>query len=153
MATKKEEVRISGLSATKAQREAELKRVTKISGFAVGYHALLAEIDLDALKRRNDRWEEEHGSMTQEERMMDELERMGAYVAAGKAAGHIAIHVHAAHECGATPQEIYRRILRASGWGGSAECYQTGLEAWRMIFMPDFPTVFRIVELTSDSLQ
>ncbi len=27
-----------------------------------------------------------------------------------------------------------------------------GLEAWRMVFLPDFPTVFRIVELTSDSV-
>ena len=53
---------------TKEEKQAELERVTKISGFCVGAHALLAEIDPDALKARNDRWEEEHGKMTREER-------------------------------------------------------------------------------------
>jgi hypothetical protein len=138
---------------TEEEKQAELQRVTKISGFCVGYHALLAEIDLPALKARNDRWEAEHGKMTREERMQEELERMMVYVGAGKAAGHIAIHVHAAHECGASKEEIYQRIVKAAQWGGAPEAYQTGLEAWRMVFMPDFPTVFRIVELTSDSLR
>ena len=47
---------------TEEEKQRELKRVTEISGFAVGYHALLAEIDPDALKVRNDRWEAEHDS-------------------------------------------------------------------------------------------
>ena len=53
---------------TEREKQAEKERVTKISGFRVGYHDLLAEIDLPALKARNDRWEAEHQHMTREER-------------------------------------------------------------------------------------
>ncbi len=53
---------------TEREKQAEKERVTKISGFRVGYHDLLAEIDLPALKARNDRWEAEHQPMTREER-------------------------------------------------------------------------------------
>lgn len=90
--------------------------------------------------------------MSREERMREELDRMMVYVGAGKVAHHIAIHIHAAHQCGATKEDIYQRIKKAAAWGGAPEAGQTGLEAWRMVFMPDFPPVARIVELTSDSL-
>jgi hypothetical protein len=79
---------------TEREKQAEKERVTKISGFRVGYHDLLAEIDLPALQARNDRWEAEHQHMTREERKQDELYRMVAYIGGGKAAGHIAIHIH-----------------------------------------------------------
>ena len=137
---------------TEAEKQAEKERVTRISGFRVSAHDVLAEVDLDALKARNEQWEAEHGKMTREERMEDELQRAMVYVGAGKAPDHIAIHVHMAHECGASKEHLYERIVKASQWGGAAEAYQTGLEAWRMVFLPDFPTVFRIVELTSDSV-
>ncbi len=97
---------------TEREKQAEKERVTKISGFRVGYHDLLAEIDLPALKARNDRWEAEHQHMTREERKQDELYRMVAYIGGGKAAGHIAIHIHAAHACGATKEEIYQLIKK-----------------------------------------
>ena len=137
---------------TEAEKQAEKERVTRISGFRVSAHDVLAEVDFDALKARNEQWEAEHGKMTREERMEDELQRAMVYVGAGKAPDHIAIHVHMAHECGASKEHLYERIVKASQWGGAAEAYQTGLEAWRMVFLPDFPTVFRIVELTSDSV-
>ena len=139
------------LMPTEREKQAEKERVTKISGFRVGYHDLLAEIDLPALKARNDRWEAEHQHMTREERKQDELYRMVAYIGGGKAAGHIAIHIHAAHACGATKEEIYQLIKKVAPWASGPESYQTALEAWRLVFMPDFPTVFRIVELTEDS--
>ncbi len=138
---------------TKEEKQAELQRVTKISGFCVGAHAVLAEMDPDALKARNDRWEEVHGKMTREERMREELDRMMVYVGSGKVAHHIAIHIHAAHQCGATKEEIYERIKKAAQWGGAPKSGLTGLEARRMVFVPDFPTVSRIVELTRDSLR
>jgi hypothetical protein len=40
---------------TEREKQAEKERVTRISGFRVGYHDFLAEVDLEALKRRNDR--------------------------------------------------------------------------------------------------
>ncbi len=138
---------------TEEEKQAEKERVTRISGFRVAAHDLVGEIDPDALKARNDRWEEQHGKMTREERMREELDRMMVYVGSGKVAHHIAIHIHAAHECGATKEDIYARIKKAAQWGGAPEAGQTGLEAWRMVFMPDFPPVARIVELTSDSLR
>jgi hypothetical protein len=39
---------------TEQEKRAEKERVTRISGFRVGMHDFLAEVDPDALKRRND---------------------------------------------------------------------------------------------------
>jgi len=39
---------------TEREKQTEKERVTRISGFRVGYHDFLAEVDLDALKKRND---------------------------------------------------------------------------------------------------
>ena len=145
------------MAMTDEEKRAEIERVTKISGFRVMAHELLAEFDQQLgtsfLKARNDTWEKEHGTMTRQERMEEELQRAMCYVASpGKAPEHIAIHIHMAHQCGASKEHLYERIVKAAQWGGAAEAYQTGLEAWRMVFLPDFPTVFRIVELTSDSV-
>jgi hypothetical protein len=60
---------------TEEEKQAEKERVTKISGFRVAAQDLLAEIDPDALKARNDRWEAKHGKMTRQERMEEELQR------------------------------------------------------------------------------
>jgi hypothetical protein len=101
---------------TEEEKQAEKERVTKISGFRVAAHDLLAEIDPDALKARNDRWEEEHGKMTRQQRMDEELQRAMVYVGAGKAPAHIAIHIHMAHECGATKEYLLNRMLKAAQW-------------------------------------
>src|SRR5918996_2046207 len=139
---------------TEEEKQAEKERVTRISGFRVAAHDLLAEIDPDALKARNGRWEAEHGKMTRQQRMEEELQRAMVYVGAGKAPAHIAIHTHMAHECGATKEYLLNRMLKAAQWGGAAEGNQTALEVWRIVFRPDLPSVFptRIVELTSDSV-
>lgn len=137
---------------TEEEKQAELKRVTEISGFCVGGHALLAEVDPDALKARNDQWEKQHGKMSREERMQHELTRALVYIGSGKAAHHAAIHIHMAHECGATKEHIWYWLNKAAQWGGAPECSHNAREAYRIVFMPDFPTVYRIVELTSDSV-
>jgi hypothetical protein len=144
---------------TDEQKRAEIERVTKISGFRVTAHELFAEIDqkygTSFLKARNDRWEEEHSKMTRQERLDEELQRAMCYVSSpGKAPEHIAIHIHIAHQCGASPMYLLDRLMKAAQWGGNPEGGQTALEAWRRVFMPDFPSVFptRIAELTSDSI-
>jgi hypothetical protein len=55
MSTNQGKLRVSGFDATDEQREAEKERVTKISGFRVAAHDFMAEVDLPALKARNDR--------------------------------------------------------------------------------------------------
>ena len=139
---------------TEEEKQAEKDRVTRISGFRVTAHDVLAEVDFDGLKARNEQWEAEHGHMTREERMEDELQRAMVYVGAGKAPAHIAIHVHMAHECGASKEYLLERLKKASQWGGAPETNQGALEAWRIVFRPDLPSVSptKIVELTSDSV-
>jgi alkylhydroperoxidase/carboxymuconolactone decarboxylase family protein YurZ len=110
----------------------------------------LAEVDLEALKRRNDRWEAEHRQPSRLDRKTEELIRIAAYVALRNPPHHIQIHVHSAHKAGATPEEIYQVIDRAGGWAGGA-ARQNGMEAWRLVFRPDLPTIERVVELTEDS--
>ena len=135
---------------TERDKQAEKERVTKISGFRVGYHDFLAEVDLEALKQRNDRWEAEHRHQSRLDRKTEELIRIAAYVAMRNPPHHIQIHVHSAHKAGATPEEIYQVIDNASGWAGGAS-RQNGMEAWRLVFRPDLPTIERVVELTDDS--
>jgi alkylhydroperoxidase/carboxymuconolactone decarboxylase family protein YurZ len=137
---------------TEREKQAEKQRVTRISGFRVAYHDFLAEVDLDALKKRNDRWEADHRGQSLLDRKIEELTRIAAYVAMKNPAHHIQIHVHAAHEAGATPEEIYKVIDDAGGWAGGA-ARQNGMEAWRLVFRPDLPTINAVVELTSDSFE
>src|SRR5262245_44915649 len=100
-------VTIRGLPMpTEREKQAEKERVTRISGFRVGYHDFLAEVDLEALKRRNDRWEAEHRHQSLLDRKTEELIRIAAYVAMRNPPHHIQIHVHSAHKAGATPEEI-----------------------------------------------
>jgi len=87
------------MAMTDEEKRAEIERVTKISGFRVMAHELLAEIDQQLgtsfLKARNDTWEKEHGTMTCQERMEEELQRaMCSGASPGKAPEHIAIHIH-----------------------------------------------------------
>lgn len=113
-------------------------------------HDFLAEVDFDALKRRNDQWEAEHGAQSLEERKREELLSLSAYAAAKASVPHMQIHVHSAHQAGATPQEIYEVINDIGGWSGG-DARQNAMEAWRLVCRPDIPTIFRVVELTDDS--
>jgi hypothetical protein len=78
--------------ATEQEKQAEKERVTRISGFRVGAHDFLAEVDFDALKARNDRWETEHRHLTRQERKHEELRRIAGYVAMRNPVYHIQIH-------------------------------------------------------------
>ncbi len=135
---------------TESEKQAERERVTKISGFRVGMHDFLSEVDLDALKARNDHWEADHRNQSLLDRKTEELIRIAAYVAMRNPVYHIQIHVHSAHEAGATPEEIFEVIRSAGGWAGGT-AVQNGMETWRLVFRPDLPTIFRVSELTSDS--
>ena len=137
---------------TEREKQAELERVTKISGFRFGIHDFWAEVAPDVLKDRNDRWEAAHNAQSLLDRKTEELIRLAVYVAMRNPAPHIQIHVHAAHEAGATPEQIMEVINLAGRWanGGAGP---NGLEAWRLVFRPDLPTIMRVVELTRDSFE
>jgi hypothetical protein len=78
--------------------------------------------------------------------------RIAAYVAIGNLPHHIQSRAHSAHKAGATLEEIYQVIDRVGGWAGGAS-RQIGMEAWRLVFRPDLPTIERVVELTDDSFE
>ena len=130
----------------------EKDRVTSISGFRVGYHDVLAEVDLEALKQRNDRWEAEHRHHSLLDRKTEELIRIAAYVAMRNPPHPIQIHVHSAHQAGATPEEMYH-VIDSVGGGAGGAARQNGMEAWRRVFRPDLPPIDHVVELTDDSFE
>lgn len=138
--------------ATEQEKQAELDRVTEISGFQFGIHRLMADMDLEVLKDRNDRWEKVHGGQSLVDRKNEELMRMAVYIAARATPEHISIHIHSAHEAGATSEEIMEVINRTGSWIG-AVAKGAGLEAWRQIFLPNTPPINRVVALTSDSFE
>lgn len=86
------------------------------------------------------------------DRKTTELVRIAAYVAMRNPVYHIQIHVHSAHKAGATPEEIYEVIDNVGGWAGGA-ARLNGMEAWRLVFRPDIPSIARVVELSDDSFQ
>ena len=59
---------------------------------------------------------------------------------------HLQIHMHAAHQAGATPEESMEVLDLVGGWTGSVNKAKS-LEAWRATFRPDIPTIDRVVEL------
>ena len=61
---------------TESEKQAEKDRVTRISGFRVGFHDFLSEVDLAALKKRNDGWESEHSHQSLLDRKIEDLTRI-----------------------------------------------------------------------------
>lgn len=142
---------VNGPSATdenRDEKEAELERTTRLRGFRYGIHDFQAEVDLPALKRRNDRVEREytHPETSHLDRKTKELLIIATNVAQGDLVSHLMIHFHAAHKAGATPEEMLEMLFFLQPWMNLAR-HATGLEAWRAMFRPDIPTIDRVVEL------
>ena len=129
-----------------AEKEAELERVTRLRGFRYGLHDFYAEYDLDALKAVNDHVESTYINTTTLDRKTKELAILTACVAEKDLVSHMQIHMHAAHQAGASPEEILEVLQLISSWVGSVARIK-GLEAWRATFRPDIPTIDRVVEL------
>ncbi len=127
-------------------KESELERVTRLRGFRYGLHDFYAEYDLDALKAVNDHVESTYINTTNLDRKTKELAIMVACVAQQDLVSHMQIHMHAAHQAGASPEEIMAVLDLVGGWIGSVAKIK-GLEAWRATFRPDIPTIDRVVEL------
>ena len=128
------------------EKEAELERVTRLRGFRYGLHDFLAALDLNALKEVNDHVESTYVNESLLDRKTKELLIMVACVGAGDLVSHLQIHMHAAKEAGATPEEIMEVLNLVGGWTGNVH-KMLGLEAWRATFRPDIPTIDRVVEL------
>ncbi len=127
-------------------KEAELERVTQLRGFRYGLHDFYAEYDLDALKAVNDHVEATYINTTTLDRKTKELALVVACVAQQDLVSHLQIHMHAAHQAGASPEEIMAVLDLIGGWIGNVAKIN-GLEAWRTTFRPDIPTIDRVVEL------
>ena len=128
------------------EKEAELERVTRLRGFRYGLHDFLAELDVNALKELNDHVEATYLNPSILDRKTKELLIMVACVASGDLVSHLQIHMHAANQAGASPEEIMEAINLVGGWTGNVAKLK-GLEAWRATFRPDIPTIDRVVEL------
>ena len=61
-------------------------------------------------------------------------------------ASHLQIHLHAAVQAGATGEEILSVINLVGDWIGHVARIRA-LEAWRIYFRPDLPTIDRVIEL------
>ena len=61
-------------------------------------------------------------------------------------ASHLQIHMHAAVQAGATGEEILAVINLVGDWIGHVARIRA-LEAWRIYFRPDLPTIDRVIEL------
>lgn len=129
-----------------AEKDAELERTTRLRGFRYGLHDFWAELDLDALKALNDRVEAGYLKEGLLDRKTKELLILVACAAHGDLVSHLTIHMHAARQAGATPEEILEVLELVGSWIGTTRRIPA-LEAWRATFRPDIPSIDRVVEL------
>lgn len=135
-------------AGTDSDIEYELERTTRLRGFRYGIHEFLAAVDLDGLRRTNDRMEREYTNKESSliDRKTMELLIIAANVAQGDVVSHLQIHLHAATRAGATEDELLEVLTFLMPWI-SLPRYAIGLEAWRGLFRPDLPTIDRVAEL------
>jgi 4-carboxymuconolactone decarboxylase len=127
-------------------KAAELERVTRLRGFRYGLHDFLAELDLAALKAVNDHVEANYLNESLLDRKTKELLIVVACMASHDLVSHMQMHLHAARQAGASPEEIMEAINLVGDWTGNVAKIKA-LEAWRATFRPDIPTIDRVVEL------
>ena len=128
------------------EKDRVLEESLKLRGFRYGYHDFLAEVDLEGLKRGNERVAANYIKESLLDRKTKELLIMVACVGQTDIVPHLSLHMHAAVKAGATKEEIMEAIELVGAWiGGLARL--RGIEAWRATFRPDLPTIERIVEL------
>ena len=126
--------------------EQELERTTRIRGFRFGLHDFLAGAwGVEALRAHND----DHRSYSKKpEGIIDlknrELLKVAAQSVAGSPIPLIQCHMHAAHKAGASPEEVWEVLELVAGSMGGRGAY--AMEAWRLTFRPDLPTILRVVE-------
>lgn len=124
----------------------ELQRTTAMRGFRFGLHDFLAgAFGVEALKEHND----EHGSYSKKPEGIislknRELLKTVAQCVAGTPIPLIQCHMHAAHKAGASPEEVWEALELVRGSMGGRGAF--ALEAWRLTFRPDLPTILRVVE-------
>ena len=127
--------------------ERELELGTKLRGFRFGLQDFLAHLGgAKAVKELNDRTKATYLKESLIDRKTKELLIIVACVARQDMVSHIQVHMHAAHKGGATPEEILEALNLVSSWIGTIAKF-VGLEAWRVAFRPDIPTIDRVVEL------
>lgn len=127
--------------------ERELERTTQMRGFRYGLHDFVAQLGgAEALKKVNDHVAANYLKQGLVDRKTKELVIIAALVALKDRISHIQVHMHAAHKAGATPEEIMEVLTLVGGDIGNV-AKQNALEAWRVTFRPDLPTIDRVVEL------
>src|SRR5712691_5765659 len=118
------------------EQEAELERTTRLRGFRYGMHDFLAEVDLETLKKANDKVEAEYVQPSLLDRKTKELLVLAVCIAQQDGAAHLQVHMHAAQKAGATAEEVWEAIGLIRNWIGLPAAVK-GLEAWRAQFRPD----------------
>lgn len=130
-----------------ATKKAELlKRIGDKRGFRYGLHDFLAETDPQHLEHFNQWVEYIYLNQKHLDRKTKELIILAVCCARADDPRHIGLHIQAAHQNGATQEEIREAIYLQSLWAGALGMVN-GLEAWRMAFAPQAPPVMEPVKI------
>ena len=130
-----------------SELEMELERTTAMRGFRYGMHEFVVGVGgVEALKKHNERVFESYLKESLLDRKTKELLFIVAYAAEKGEIPQIQMHMHAAHKAGATKDEIMEAIQLVGGVIGGVAGGKA-MEAWRILFRPDIPTILRVAEL------
>lgn len=129
-------------------KEEELDRTSQIRGFRYGTHDFMAETDLPGLRKLNDRVQSGYANKAASllDRKIKEIVLLAANIAQGDSVAHLQVHLHAAHNAGASPEELLELLYLVKGWV-TLPRIAVGMEAWRSMFRPDVPPVDRVSDL------
>ena len=116
----------------------ELERTLKMRGFRYGLHEFVAAVGgVEALREHNERVSYDKPTLL--DRKTKELIRVAVQSTGLYPLQIIQCHMLMAHKHGASPEQIMEVANMASGAGR-----MWALEAWRLAFRPDLPTIFRV---------
>ena len=129
------------------EMEKELERTTRMRGFRYGLHDFVAGLGgVEALKKVNDHVEATYLKEGRIDRKTKELVILASLAALKDKISHMQVHMHAANKAGASPEEILEALQLVFGDIGNV-AKQNALEAWRVTFRPDLPSIDQVVEL------
>jgi len=127
------------------EKERVLEETARLRGFRYGLHDFLAEIDLEAVKRVNEQAAHDRQKQSPVDWKTRRLLIVGALIDQKAEPHHLQANMRGAIDAGATKEELLEVINILQPWVGYV-ARNNALEAWRLTFRPDLPTINRVIE-------
>ena len=128
-----------------SEKERVLEEAARRWGIRYGLSDLMAEIDLEAVKRVAEGVARDRARPSPVDWKTKRLIIIAALVDQQAEPHQLQVNMRGAIDAGATKEELLELINLLQPWVGYVS-RNKALEAWRMTFRPDIPTINRVIE-------